>query len=219
MGRSHALRLAEEGADLILVDVCGPVDGIGYPMSGKEDLAETARGVEALDRRVVALEADVRDGEQLRAVVAEGVAELGGLDAAVANAGVITVGTWDTVAPAAWGAVPAGHRVGAGHTGAYTASKFGVVGLSLSLANELAAQSIRVNTVHPTGVPTGLEAPGLFELLGGSHAGLAAIYQNALPVEMIEPLDVSNAVLYLVSDEARYVTGLQMKVDAGVGIR
>jgi SDR family mycofactocin-dependent oxidoreductase len=250
MGRSHALRLAEEGADLILVDVCAPVTGIGYPMGTEEDMAETVKGVEALDRRVVTRVADVRDGEAMRAVVDEGVAELGGLDAAVANAGVLTAGTWDTTTDEDWrtvidvnligiwntcrAAIPHLIRRGGGSlvnissaagikgnplTLPYTASKFGVVGLSLSLANELAAQSIRVNTVHPTGVPTGLQAPGLFELLGGPHAGLAAIYQNALPVEMVEAVDISNAVLYLVSDEARYVTGLQLKVDAGVGIR
>ena len=101
----------------------------------------------------------------------------------------------------------------------YTASKHGVVGLSLALANELAAQSVRVNTVHPTGVHTGIEAAALVELLTNEREDLAATFQNALPVETVEPVDVSNAVLYLLSDEARFVTGTALKVDAGVTIR
>jgi SDR family mycofactocin-dependent oxidoreductase len=250
MGRSHAVRLAEEGADLVLVDVCAPVDGIGYPMSTPEDLAETVRLVETFGRRVVADQADVRDLDGLQHVVDEAVAVTGGLDAAVANAGVLTYGAWDAVTHADWRTVLDINLTGVWHTfraaiphllsrggGSlvaissaagikgnpltlpYTTAKHGLTGLTLGLANELAAQSIRVNSVHPTGVPTGLQVPGLLELLGGPRADLAPIYQNALPVDMIEPVDVSNAVLYLVSDEARFVTGLQLKVDAGVGIR
>jgi SDR family mycofactocin-dependent oxidoreductase len=250
MGRSHAVRLAEEGADLVLVDVCAPIDGIDYPMSTPADLAETVRLVEGFGRRAVAGRADVRDLDVLRTAVDQAVAALGGLDAAVANAGVLTYGAWDATTSQAWQTVLDVNLTGVWHTfqvaiphllarggGSlvaissaagikgnpltlpYTTAKHGLKGLTLGLANELAAQSIRVNSVHPTGVPTGLQVPGLLELLGGARADLAPIYQNALPVDMIEPLDVSNAVLYLVSDEARYVTGLQLKVDAGVGIR
>ncbi len=250
MGRGHALRLAEEGADLILVDVCAPVGGVGYPMSTPGDLADVVKAVESLDRRVLAGEADVRDLDRLQAVVKDGVGALGGLDGAVANAGVITTGTWDEVSPADWRVVVDVNLIGTWNTCAaaiphlldrgggslvnisssagikgtplhtpYTAAKHGIVGLSLALANELASQSIRVNTVHPTGVPTGMQAPGLPELLAGRQAGLGAIFQNALPVEMVETIDVSNAVLYLLSDEARFVTGTQLKVDAGVTIR
>jgi SDR family mycofactocin-dependent oxidoreductase len=250
MGRSHALRLAEEGADLILVDICAPIAGLDYAMSTPGELADTAKEVEALGRRVFTRQADIRDSDHLQTVVNEGVAALGGLDGAVANAGVITTGTWDNVSPADWRVVLDVNLIGTWNTCAaaipqllhrgggslviisssagikgtplhtpYTAAKHGVVGLGLALANELAAQSIRVNTVHPTGTPTGMAAPGLFELLTGPQAGLAAIFQNALPVEMVETIDVSNAVLYLLSDEARFVTGTQLKVDAGVTIR
>ncbi|HVW43571.1 MAG TPA: mycofactocin-coupled SDR family oxidoreductase [Amycolatopsis sp.] len=250
MGRAHALRLAEEGAGLILVDIGAPVDGIEYPMSSEADLAAVAKEVEALGRPVVSRAVDVRDGDALTAFVEEAVDRLGRLDAAVANAGVLTAGTWEQTTARDWrtvvdvnligtwntdrAAIP--HLIAAGGgslvnissaagikgsplTTPYTASKHGVVGLSLALANELAGRSIRVNTVHPTGVPTGLQAPGLHELLTGEHAGLGAIYQNAMPVEAVETSDVSNAVLYLVSDESRYVTGTQLKVDAGVTIR
>jgi SDR family mycofactocin-dependent oxidoreductase len=250
MGRSHALRLAAEGADLVLVDVCAPVDGIGYPMSTEADLEETVKGVEALDRRVVARVVDVRDEDALTATVADAADALGGLDAAVANAGVITAGTWDTTTAADWrvvldvnligvwntcvAAIPHLRRSGGGSlvlissasgvkgnplTSPYTAAKHGVVGLALALANELAEMSIRVNTVHPTGVITGMNPPGLHDLLAGGHNGLLPIYQNALPVQVVEAVDISNAVLYLVSDESRYVTGTQLKVDAGVTIR
>lgn len=250
MGRSHALRLAEEGADLVLIDICGPVAGIDYPMATEDDLAQTAAAVTALGRRAVAATVDVRDEAALAANVDDAVATLGGLDAAVANAGVLTAGSWDTTTAADWRTVVDINLIGVWNTDRaaiphllergggslvnisstsgikgcpltlpYTASKHGVVGLSTALANELAAQSIRVNTVHPTGVATGLRAPGLHERLGAEQSGLAAIYQNALPVAGVEPLDVSHAVVYLVSDESRYVTGTQLKVDAGMTIR
>ena len=101
----------------------------------------------------------------------------------------------------------------------YTASKMGVVGLTIALANELAAQSIRVNSVHPTGVPTGMIPTALGDLLGGERADLIPTFVNAMPTPCIDPIDVSHAVLYLISDEARFVTGMQFKVDAGVTIK
>lgn len=249
MGRSHAVRLAEEGADLILVDICESVDGLEYPLSTRDDLDETVRLVEALDRRAVARVVDVRDGDDLRQAVDSAVAELGGLDASVANAGVLTAGTWEETTTADWHIVldtnligtwntcraaiphliPSGGSLvnissaagikGSPLTTPYTASKHGVVGMSLALANELAIHSIRVNTVHPTGVPTGLAPTSLFGLLTDTRADLGPIYQNALPVDTVDARDISNAVLFLVSDESRFVTGLEFKVDAGVTIR
>lgn len=250
MGRSHAIRLAEEGADLILVDICAPITGLDYAMSTPEDLACTAKEVQALGRRVYAAHADVRDRALLQNIVSIGVEQLGGLDGSVANAGILTTGTWDTTTDQDWrivldtnligtwntclAAIPHLLQRGGGsivnvdsaagikgtplHT-PYTASKHGVVGLSLALANELAAQSIRVNTIHPTGVPTGIHAPQLQEMLMGDRQDLAPIFMNAMPVFMVEAVDVSNAVLYLLSDEARFTTGTQLKVDAGVTIR
>jgi SDR family mycofactocin-dependent oxidoreductase len=250
MGRSHAVRLAQEGADLILVDICAPVDSVPYPMSAKEDLAETAARVRALGRQVKSAVLDVRNGAELAEFTAESARELGGLDAAVANAGVLTSGTWDTTTVDDWRAVLDVNLIGVWNTcvaaiphllergggslvnissaagikgnpltAPYTASKHGVVGLSRSLANELAQNSIRVNTVHPTGVVTGMIAPAMHELIAGERQDLGPIYQNALPVPVIDAVDVSNAVLYLVSDESRYVTGTELTVDAGVTIR
>ncbi|BBZ70368.1 mycofactocin-coupled SDR family oxidoreductase [Mycobacterium paraseoulense] len=249
MGRSHAVRLAQEGADLILVDICAPIEGLTYAMSTPQDLQTTAKEVQALGQRVHAAHADVRDRTMLQDVVNAGVDQLGGLHGAVSNAGVLTSGTWDMVTDEDWRIVLDVNLIGtwntclaaiphlmerggslvnissaAGIKGTplqlpYTASKHGVVGLTMALANELAAHSIRVNTVHPTGVPTGMEALELLDLLANTRQDLAPIFHNAMPVDVVEPVDISNAVLYLLSDEARFVTGTQLKVDAGVTIR
>ncbi|CAJ1497310.1 mycofactocin-coupled SDR family oxidoreductase [[Mycobacterium] holstebronense] len=249
MGRSHAVRLAEEGADLILVDVCASLPEVDYPLATIEDLDETADLVRQLGRRAVTHVVDVRDAAALTAAVAEGVAQLGGLDASIANAGVITAGTWDTTTSAQWRTVVDVNLIGTWNTCAaalphlvshggslvnissvaglkgsplhtpYTASKHGVVGMSRALANELAAVNVRVNTVHPTGVETGMRPDGLHGLLAETRSDLAPIFSNALPIVMTEARDVSNAVLFLVSDESRHVTGLEFKVDAGVTLR
>lgn len=250
MGRSHAVRLAEEGADCLLVDICDTPDGLEYALASPDDLSETAELVEGLGRTAVCKVVDVRDAEALRAAVDDGAAALGGLDAAVANAGVLTVGTWDTTTPEQWRLVVDVNLIGAWNTCAaaiphllaagggtlvnisssaglkgtplhtpYTAAKHGIVGMSLALANELAAQHIRVNTVHPTGVPTGMAPPSMHRLIVEQRPDLGPIFMNALPILMTEAVDVSNAVLFLISDEARHVTGLQFTVDAGVTIR
>ncbi|MBX7433275.1 mycofactocin-coupled SDR family oxidoreductase [Mycobacterium sp. Y57] len=249
MGRSHAVRLAEEGADLILVDICESLPAVEYPLATSDDLAETACLVREHGRRVVTHIVDVRDEAGLTAAVDDGVAQLGGLDASVANAGVLTGGTWDTTTAQQWRTVVDVNLIGAWNTcraaiphlvdrggslinvssaagikgsplhTPYTASKHGVVGMSNALANELAELNIRVNTVHPTGVPTGMQPTTLHSLLHEQRADLGPIFQNALPIVMAEAIDISNAVLFLVSDEARYITGLEFKVDAGVTIR
>lgn len=256
-GRSHAVRLAQEGADIIAVDVCREMDSTPYPGATEEDLAETVAQVEALDRRIVATVADVRDGDALRAAVDDGVAQLGGrLDVVSANAGVFGFGDlaqdvseedWDEIVSinltGVWQtcrvAIP--HMVDAGNGGsiiitsstagikgtpavsAYTASKHAVVGLMRTLALELADHSIRVNTIHPTGVETDMimndKAFGLFlpDAESPTKEDAAEVFQatNALPVPWIQPVDISNGVLWLASDEARYVTGTELKIDAG----
>lgn len=246
-GRSHAVRLAEEGADIVALDVCEPIPVAQYEMSTVDDLAETAELVKAQGRRVVTAVVDVRDAEALSAAVSRAVEELGHLDIVCANAGICIAGTWDTVTAQAWQAVidinltgawntcaaTIGHLIAAGggsliitssyaglrgapFLAAYSASKHGVVGLARELSNELAEHNIRVNTVHPTGVSgTGMAVPGLFPLLE-KKPQLAGAYANALPVETVDPVDISNAVVYLASDEGRYVTGIALPVDAGI---
>jgi SDR family mycofactocin-dependent oxidoreductase len=254
-GRSHAVRLAEEGADIIAVDIAGPVPSVSaYPPATEEDLAETVGLVEALDRRIVARKADVRDAAALRAALGDGVAELGGLDIVVANAGIYQpvstlelddaawqetigvnlTGVWHTVQAAlphliagGGGSVILTSSVlglrGAANAVHYSAAKHGVVGIMRSVAGEFAQHGIRVNSVHPTLVNTHMvqneQVWGLFDA-GNPHPSresAAAIMQatNALPVPWAEPVDISNAVLFLASDEARYITGVTLPVDAG----
>jgi SDR family mycofactocin-dependent oxidoreductase len=246
-GRSHAVRLAQEGADIIAFDVCQQLPTVGYKMATPEDLKETAKQVEDLDRRIIAREADVRDAAAVRAVVEEGVAELGRLDVVSANAGIATfsenawsmeedvweetiavnlTGVWKTLKAAIPAMIDAGNggsivitsstagikgMAGIAH---YDSSKHGVVGLMRTLAIELAPHSIRVNTVHPTGVNTPMVVNDyMAQFLVDDFT--AANMTNLLPVELVEAVDISNAVLWLASDEARYVTGTCLPVDAG----
>jgi SDR family mycofactocin-dependent oxidoreductase len=250
-GRSHAIRLAEEGADIIAVDICRDYPTVGYALATEADLAETVKAVEALDRRIVATQADVRDFAALKTAVDDGVAQLGRLDIVCANAGICTVQPWDEVTPAVWqdtldtnltgvwNTMVAGapHLIAAGggsiictsstagikglpFLAPYVAAKHGVVGIARTMANELARHQIRVNTVHPTGVdtPMGTGLGGLEPLIGKA-ANLGPIFMNTLPVETVDARDISNAVLFLASDESRYVTGLEFTVDAGNTIR
>src|SRR5215212_5453913 len=255
-GRSHAVRLAEEGADIIAVDICRGFDDSTAPAATPEDLAETADMVKNLGRRIVTEEVDVRDFDALKAAVDSGVEHLGGLDIVVANAGIGTRGvklhkmredifdeTIDVNLGGVWKTVKAAvpHLLAGGRGGSivitssvggtkaypqvghYIAAKHGVVGLMRTFAVELGQHSIRVNSVHPTNVNTplfmnegtmklfrpDLESPGPDDL------AVAARFMHVLPTGWVEPVDISNAVLFLASDESRFVTGLTMTIDAG----
>ncbi|QYN40515.1 mycofactocin-coupled SDR family oxidoreductase [Pseudonocardia sp. DSM 110487] len=247
-GRSHAVRLAEEGADVIAFDVCRQLDTVPYALATPDDLAETVKLVENLDRRILAREADVRDAAAVRALVDDGVREFGRLDVVCANAGIVTfaenawsltdeqwdemlavnlTGVWKTVRAAAPAMIEAGNggcivltsstagvkgMAGIGH---YVSAKHGVVGLMRTLAVELAAHSIRVNTVHPTGVNTPMVVNDFTAQFTATDDGQSNM-QNLLPVEMVEAVDISNAIVWLASDEGRYVTGVSLPVDAGM---
>ena len=248
-GRSHAIRLAQEGADIIGVDICRQLQSVGYPMATTADLEQTVKEVEALGRRIVVREADVREFDELRQAFDEGVEELGPVTIVIANAGigpggmasdqqqwdeaigVNLTGVWNTgrvaipsmVKNGQGGAIVLTSSTG-GLTGApidvagmlaYTAAKHGVIGLMRSWANSLAPYFIRVNSVAPTTVRTPMAGDGnVAEIL--KHAPkLAGSLTNAIPVEAVEAVDVSNAILWLVSEEARYVTGTVVPVDAG----
>jgi (+)-trans-carveol dehydrogenase/(-)-trans-carveol dehydrogenase len=259
-GRSHAIRLAQEGADIIAVDILEDVPGIPYAGATEADLAETVKQVEALDRRIVASKADVRNYAALQAAVDDGVAQLGRLDIVSANAGIgtsphhaweIDADTWQTmidinltgVFNTAKAAIP--HLLAGGNGGAiiltssaaglqayeniahYVSAKHGVVGLMRTLALELAPYMIRVNSIHPTQVDTPMiqnEATyRLFrpDLEHPTREDFAPASQsvNALPIPWVEPVDISNAVLFLASDEGRYITGVTLPVDAGTVIK
>jgi SDR family mycofactocin-dependent oxidoreductase len=255
-GRSHALRLAQEGADIIAVDLTGQIDTVPYAMSTPADLDETVRQVEALDRRIVATQADVRDFDALKGALDAGVAQLGKLDIVSANAGIFSFGTLDELTEEQWSDMLAVNLTGVWHTvkaaiphlkangggsmiltsstagllaipniGHYVAAKHGVVGVMKTAALELAPFNIRVNSVHPTSVNTDMiQNSAAYELFAPdltpeqrTKEALAPRFQtlNVLPIPWVEPVDISNAVLWLASDESRYVTGLEVRVDAG----
>ncbi|WP_280316159.1 mycofactocin-coupled SDR family oxidoreductase [Nocardia abscessus] len=255
-GRSHAVRLAQEGADIIAVDVCKQLDNVPFPMSTPEDLATTADLVKAEGRRVFTAEVDVRDYAALKTAVDSGVEQLGRLDVIVANAGIGNEGgqlldleenLWDDMIDVnlggVWKTVKAGapHLIAGGRGGSivltssvgglkaypnvghYVAAKHGVVGLMRTFAVELGQHSIRVNSVHPTHVNTPMVMnEGTYKLFrpdleNPGPADLEPICRmfHTLPIPWVEPADISNAVLYLASDESRFVTGVPLPIDAG----
>jgi SDR family mycofactocin-dependent oxidoreductase len=252
-GRAHAEGFAREGADVIVLDICRQIPSVQYAMSTPDDLAETAKAVGGHGRRVVAIEADVRDQAAVEAAVAQGVGELGGLDFVVANAGIMAttgepaqqIDAWqasiDTmlsgvyytlkaaVAPmveaARGGSIvitssTSGLRgvaysvdmLSPGQMG-YGAAKHGVMGLMRNFAMALGKHNIRVNCIHPMGVRTPMVVN---EYFGGVQAAAPPGWMaNVLEVGLIEPQDVTNSVLWLCSDEARYITGSSLPVDSG----
>jgi SDR family mycofactocin-dependent oxidoreductase len=255
-GRSHAIRLAEEGADIIAIDLCDQMDSVAYPQGTAEELAETVALVEALDRRIVARKADVRERDQLRAAVAAGIAELGHLDVVVCNAGILPikhmdpsafidamdvdlVGVLNTVAVSlphlsagasivitgsTAGLMPNAVNnpvLGPGGSG-YGLAKTLLVQYTEALALNLAPSSIRANCIHPTNCDTNLlhnaELNKIFrpDLENPTKEDTlpAHTYFQGMPIPYVDPRDISNAVLFLASDEARYITGIQLRVDA-----
>jgi (+)-trans-carveol dehydrogenase len=255
-GRSHAVKLAEEGADIIAVDICAQIDSVPYPLATPADLAETADQIRSLGRQVVAARADVRDQAQLRAAIDEAVSELGRLDVVCANAGIRSSAPAHEMTEQAWQdlidvnltgvwltckvAVPhiiAGGRGGvviitssvAGHKpyaniSHYVAAKHALIGLTKALAQELAPHDIRVNAISPAQVDTHMiQNEMIYRLFlpdskepTREQFSEASQATNLLPVPWVEPRDVSEAVAFLVSDSARYVTGISLPVDAGV---
>ncbi|WP_433297607.1 mycofactocin-coupled SDR family oxidoreductase [Pseudonocardia sp. CA-142604] len=248
-GRSHALRLAEEGADIIALDMCRPLTSARYNLASPLDLADTAREIRALGRRVAAFEADVRDDCALRKAFEAGVGEIGPVDIVIANAGVAlfavdeaydawqdtidinltgVFNTMEIVVPSmidrgAGGSIvltssTAGLRGVLGPSRAalgYVASKHGVVGLMRSYANILAPHSIRVNSVHPSAVKTPMLTAASMTAFLEANPQISAGFTTPMPIDVLDSRDVSNAVLYLVSDEGRYVTGTTLPIDGG----
>jgi SDR family mycofactocin-dependent oxidoreductase len=262
-GRSHAVHLAEEGADIIAVDICEDITSNEYPLARPEDLDETARLVEKTGRRIVPIQADVRDRQALAEALDRGITELGKLDVVVANAGICPLGEGlpveafiDAVDVDLVGVINAVHvalpRLGEGAsiimTGSvagllssassgsgpqglggagYNLAKRVIVEYSTTLAVKLAPKSIRVNAVHPTNCNTDmLQSEPMYktfrpDLANPTVAEAEEGFRSfqAMPVPWVEPADISYAVVYLASDESRYITGLQLPVDAGATIK
>lgn len=258
-GRSHAVALAAEGADIIAIDSCADIDTNDYPLATREDLDETERLVEKEGRRAVTAVCDVRDSERLTATIDSAVAELGRLDVVVTNAGIAPltagkpvqaftdvvnvnlVGTINTISSclphlsAGASIIAIGSFVafsdgmsnrtpgGAG----YTFAKKAVAHYINDLSRQLAPSMIRANAVHPTNTNTEmLHSKPIYEqfcpdIENPTRAQAEERFPDlqAMPIPYVEPEDVSNAVLYLASDESRYVTGMQMRVDAGAFVK
>lgn len=260
-GREHAVKLAEEGADIVAIDLAEDIETNAYPLATPEDLEETVALVEKYDRRIVASRADVRDRVALKSAVAQGVAELGRLDGVVAQAGICPLGTEDpqafvdavavnlvgvintvdaaiphlndgasVVATGSLAAFVPGSTdnpaMGFGGLG-YTYSKHGVASFIHDLAIVLAPRMIRANAVHPTNCNTDMLNSDIMyrqfrpdiEHPTRDDALVAFPAINALPIPYVEPGDVAAAVLFLLSDDSRFVTGLQLRVDAGAYVK
>jgi len=254
-GRSHAVRLAENGADIIAVDICAQIDSVPYPLASREDLEETQRLVEKAGARCVAEVADVRDIHALDAAAARGATELGGIDIVLANAGIFHAGrqeaslgdvarNWsdalDVLLTGVFNTIHVVHQRmidqgrggsivitssiagligaldGSGGVGGYSAAKHGVVGLMRGYAKLLGPHNIRVNSVHPTGVATEMVTNPTFVKFYEENPEAMMPVTRVLPLSMLEPGDVTDAVMWLVSDAAKYVTGVTLPVDAGV---
>ena len=257
-GRHHAIRLAEEGADVILLDICSDIPGVGYPMATPEDLDETVRLVEKFDQRAIAAVVDVRDRPSLQKAVASAVESFGRLDVVVANAGICPIGAGYPVSAFAdavdvdligvlntihvalpW--VPEGGSIiatgsvaamlpnavnnpGNGPGGAgYGLAKQFISQYVVVLARQVAAQGIRVNAVHPTNCNTDmLHSPPMYrafrkDLTDPTRADVEDAFprMQSMPIPYVEPDDIAHAVVFLASNESRYVTGLQLAVDGG----
>jgi SDR family mycofactocin-dependent oxidoreductase len=258
-GRSHAIRMAQEGADIIALDICRQIESNPYPLSTPDDLAETERLVKELGRRIVARQADVRERDEVREVAAAGVRDLGRLDIIVANAGILPmamgdpdpmdfvdavdvdlVGVMNAVAvsmpylPDGASIVVTGSTagmmpnttenpvMGPGGSG-YGWSKRILISYVEEMALHLAGRFIRVNCVHPTNCNThllhndglyGLFRPDIENPTREDVIPAFTMFQ-AMPIPYVEPVDISNLVLFLASDESRYITGQQIRVDAG----
>ena len=256
-GRSHAVTCAEQGANIVGVDICQDLEVVPYKLGTYEDLEETARLVEKTGQEMLYSKADVRDKAALQQAFDAGVEQFGHIDTVIANAGVVLtnaderdasealrlgldimlVGVWNAFQVA----IPhlkqrgkGGNLIatssmialldltdGRGGSDSYLMSKVAIVGLVRAYAAMLAPDRIRVNAVAPTNCATPMitDNPALFKVIEDNPRMVNAV-QTALPdLPLIEPLDVSNAILFLISDAGRSFTGSMLKVDAGMDVR
>ncbi|MGP3534212.1 mycofactocin-coupled SDR family oxidoreductase [Microbacterium sp. RD1] len=253
-GRAHAVRLAEEGADIVALDILEDAEGVPYRMSTLEDRDETIAAVEATGRRILFEKADTRDLAALQRVAALGVEQFGSIDIVVANAAATGpavsyemseeafVDTIDRCLTSSWRTVraTAPHMIEAGRGGSiiltssiaglvaipnlahYTAAKHGVSGLMKAFAVELGPFDIRVNAIASSNVRTPMidNAAIRGNWTGNPSATDDEVRRtmsamHILDVPWAEPVDIAQAVLWLASDESRYVTGSTIPVDAG----
>jgi SDR family mycofactocin-dependent oxidoreductase len=255
-GRAHAKRMAQEGADIVAVDICRQIESNPYPLATPEDLAETEHAVKELGRRIVARQADVRERHELRAAVDDALQELGKIDVVVAQAGILPmhptepdamhfvdatdvdlIGVMNAVAVCLPHLPDGASIIITGSTAAmmqntvqgdpggcgYGWSKTVVLQYSEQMALHLAPRLIRVNCIHPTNVNTHLIHNDLIykmyrpDLENPTREDVepAFAYFQAMPIPYVEPEDIANLAVFLASDDSRYITGQQIRVDAG----
>ncbi|HEX4219734.1 MAG TPA: mycofactocin-coupled SDR family oxidoreductase [Acidimicrobiales bacterium] len=260
-GRSHAVRLAEEGADIIALDLCAPIASMNYANATPEDLDQTVKEVKATGRRIIARKGDVRLREQLKDILDEGLEAFGHVDVIVANAGICPgrddtlcagfvdatdvdlIGAMNTVAvalphlQAGASVIVTGSTAGMmkgttemmGNSGGvgYSWAKQTVARYVEVLALQLASSMIRMNGIHPTNCDTDLlhnidvyrafrpdlENPKREDVMDSLPL------MQAMPIPFIDPQDVSHLVAFLASDESRYMTGLNIRLDAGAMLK
>jgi SDR family mycofactocin-dependent oxidoreductase len=257
-GRAHAVKCAQEGADIIALDNCEQIDSVEYPMATTADLDLTAELVSDLGRQIMTKTVDTRDRDALAAAVGEAINRFGRIDGVLANAGILNItgeaarrfsawqdaidvnltGTFNTIDACVPALIEAGRggsivltssiagikavvrdvsASSAGYIG-YTASKHGIIGIMKAYALLLGSHNIRVNAVLPTGVNSPMCVNDQVLPFLEQHSDVLTM-QNVLPVELVEVEDVANTVAWLVSDDARYITGVALPVDAGCAIR
>lgn len=253
-GRAHALTLAREGADIVVVDIDDDIDSVPYDLARSEELEETVAQVEDLDRRALAIQADVRSQQQLDEAVSRGISELGKIDILCANAGIYSqspfwemdeetwrdmldinlTGVWRSAKAVAphmierrQGAIVMTSSINGLEAGPnfahYVSAKHGVLGLMRNVALELAPYNVRCNAVCPGAIDTPMiNNPTMYDrFTGGENPTREGAYESVRHFHllndrsMLPPTAISEAILWLVSDEAEQVTGVALPIDAG----
>jgi (+)-trans-carveol dehydrogenase len=255
MGRAHAVRMAQEGAHIVICDIAEQIASVPYPLADPADLEHTAAQVRETGQQCLAVVADARSASAMDAVVGQAIERFGRLDIAVINHGLGTFAGWDAPLQTIDDLVDVNIRgvllasravirqlVAQGDGGSliltssiaglqafygmpiYTMTKRAVIGLMRGLSADLAAQRIRVNAICPGSVDTPMMINDANLSLfcgvpsGGTREGadFACRNLNLLPEPFVHDTDVANAVLFLASDEARFITGIALPVDNGM---